>query len=337
MQLQQLVKDSMRRGAPRDGQLVGIELEYERDRALNREVRAEFTRVKETLTNWTHKPDGSLRDGGCEYVSKPLKPGPQITAALNEMKALLKLSQARAAQRCGFHIHLNAAHMTWGQLFGFNTLYALLEPSLFEKYAPQRREVHFCVPLYQNLVLAEQFGKDVALLRTLNRDVPEDPGPEPEYPDVDMYDDGDEDPEFLVMLAEWQEWNMKYEAYHGQDRRLRLNIFNAPKYTAINYSRLLDLGTVEMRQMPATRDMKLLREWIDLLVRMQTLAIDLGSEPRAAYDLYEEEGIAGLCARVKLAPQEIDEQEMEDAEDMAAIIAGFAAPNHNDIEWRMEA
>lgn len=125
---------------PDPGCFVGIEVEVEN------------TKMFDNLTLWTSTEDGSLRNNGLEYVSKPVR-GKMIEMALRELVHALKSKAPKHefSDRTSIHVHLNVRHMSVEQLANFILVYLALEP-IFFKYTEgipnsNRRENNYCVPI----------------------------------------------------------------------------------------------------------------------------------------------------------------------------------------------
>lgn len=131
----------------------GIELEYENN-----------VTKRDNLKWWTATHDGSLRDNGVEFVSKPLSRA-QVKTALDEARAMVKKSNLIATERCGLHVHVNMHPYTFGQFFSLVTLYALVETSVFATYAEGRDDSSFAVPLYDNNTLVRHLANDCNYIR----------------------------------------------------------------------------------------------------------------------------------------------------------------------------
>lgn len=135
-------------------QRMGIEVEYERHQG---EIPA--------FDYWAWEHDNSLRNHGIEFISQPLTDA-ERPAALDELHEYLDGSGLEAHARCGVHVHMNVQFWTWKQLFTFLSTYALVEPYLFNQYAPGREDNHFCVPLTLNERLVDGLATDAAALRS---------------------------------------------------------------------------------------------------------------------------------------------------------------------------
>lgn len=297
MYLNEKVRTIVGRGMHLTGQRVGIELEFEKYRRPRDGVDAQY---------WTTIPDGSLRDNGIEFVSCPLFPE-DVREALKEANELIELTRVKATLRCGIHVHLNVGDCTMGQLWSLSALYVLLEPTLFAVWAPQRQHSHFCVPSFSNTVLTQAMFTDVMMLR-------EEVQKEPAYD----YDGEELEGETIMHIPP-------------------LKLMHANKYTALNYRRVGDLMTVEFRHLDATKDMNRVQQWIDLLLRIQSLANVIGDEPLDVLEMYNDKGLVGLCKEVGLEPCEVDPLDQADAEDVATFMCGYTQPKWEELQWQMEA
>lgn len=115
---------------------IGLELEIERSRVL---------RSIEPI--WRADHDDSLRHGGIEYISLPIK------ASLAE-KALIYLFEQIALHpesysgRTSIHVHMNVRTLTQSQLTNLILVYLIFEKALFHWVGHGRENNIFCVPLY---------------------------------------------------------------------------------------------------------------------------------------------------------------------------------------------
>lgn len=100
---------------------------------------------------WSLHADGSLRNGGQEFVFNGAFEGEEIIQAFTFFEQFFDkrgLKPATSA-RTSTHIHIDVSKMTARQLLNMFTLYAVIEPSLFRSYAPKREGNHFCVAMYE--------------------------------------------------------------------------------------------------------------------------------------------------------------------------------------------
>jgi Putative amidoligase enzyme len=90
--------------------------------------------------------DGSLRNGGVEFITKPLT----FKESLNTFGVLhkgLTLGPQPFSSRTSIHVHVNMTNMSMAQLKHFLLCYALLEPVFFEVAGETRKHNIHCVPL----------------------------------------------------------------------------------------------------------------------------------------------------------------------------------------------
>lgn len=135
----------------------GIELEFENARRP----------VNTAGSKWRSVPDGSLRNHGIEYVSLPLT-SREVPKEVRWICAKAQEARMRATPRCGVHVHLNVRPYTLGQIASVATLYGLLEPSIFARYAEGRERSTFCCPQYSNTALQQALRADFIDMRRDN-------------------------------------------------------------------------------------------------------------------------------------------------------------------------
>lgn len=116
--------------------VLGIEVEIERVNGMAKDSWMEF---------FNSTQDGSLRNNGVEFVSKPLK------ASLVE-QALTTLFDSfnpgtEFSPRTSIHVHMNVRNLTPEQLKAVVSVYMLFERSLFNFVGEGREHNIFCVPL----------------------------------------------------------------------------------------------------------------------------------------------------------------------------------------------
>lgn len=117
--------------------VVGMEVEVEMGRNRAPTPHEEY---------WSLTDDGSLRNNGIEYVSKPLF-GKDIIKALDNLTEILPGSGYTISERCGFHVHIDVSEMTTSQLLSFCCGYALIESAIYNYVGNDRRENIYCLPL----------------------------------------------------------------------------------------------------------------------------------------------------------------------------------------------
>jgi len=109
----------------------------------------------------------------------------------------------------------------------FLLIYISLEPLLFKTFAEERRNSVYCVPLFESNLLTNR--KDSALIANLFK---------------------------CSFAKEDLNWGNALEVEWPLNE----------KYSAINFSRLRDLGTVEFRHLAGTDKIERIRDWISILV-----------------------------------------------------------------------
>ena len=104
----------------------GIELEYEKWNGNP------FFDDPARTSLWSMHGDGSLREGGVEFVSAPLAYR-NVTSALVQVSKVLNGPGKKlvASNRCGLHVHVNVVHLKWEQLGAILMTYAALVRCMF--------------------------------------------------------------------------------------------------------------------------------------------------------------------------------------------------------------
>lgn len=127
---------------------VGLEYEIENVQAARRAegIHPHHSDVFSAL--WDIVEDGSLRNRGREFVSKPIK-DEHIPAAIASLGAYIEreVSKADPSSRCGIHVHVNANDLTVTQVFGWISLYRIFERQLY-KFSGERDKNLFCLPTW---------------------------------------------------------------------------------------------------------------------------------------------------------------------------------------------
>lgn len=122
--------------------LIGVE--HELEGATNDDYCKRFT-------DWNSISDGSLRDGGIEYVLKQPLAGEELIAAVKDLDEYVKSrSNIRSNERTSTHIHVDARDLTQDQLLMFFVVYTTFEQVLFSLCDESRTENNFCVPVRKN-------------------------------------------------------------------------------------------------------------------------------------------------------------------------------------------
>lgn len=179
---------------------------------------------------WSAKGDSSLRNFGYELFSAfPYQNQEQVSFALEEMNAFLKkLKEHEFSWRTCIQVHADMTQFNIVELCRFILLYCLLEPLLFKVFSEQRRNSVYCVPLFESDFFTNK--KDTGQLSGIFHHAQKD-----------------EDVNWATLISKI--WPDKMS-----------------KYSAINFSRLSDLCTVEFRQLPGTNDMEKVSDWISVIL-----------------------------------------------------------------------
>jgi hypothetical protein len=119
--------------------LIGLELEIENfpDRQ-DREMPA-----------WVLTEDGSLRNTGCEVVTKPFSIMYADSLLRHVYKAYGITEDNNYSDRCSVHVHVNCQDLTIGEVQQITLLYSTVERLLFKFIGKDRENNIFCVPWYQ--------------------------------------------------------------------------------------------------------------------------------------------------------------------------------------------
>lgn len=320
MRLKENIAESMGIRKKYDDLRIGIELEYERYNG--REL--PLGRL------WNVVGDDSLRDGGIELVSRPLTQK-DLPEALKVLPEAIQAGRLTPTLRCGVHAHLNAMNKTWGQLWSFIVLYTLMEPGIFAKFCPMRKLNHFCVPLFSNTALAEILHEDIQKLRTdptAQKKVKKKkvPPPNPRRRAGQFYRVDLEGGRF-AQPQQVERPRRRVDAYNPR-------IGGTSKYSALNFSRLYDIGTVEFRQFNGTADITKLEEWVRFLVSLyeEGTAYD---DPLEVLAAYEDAGRRAMYKEFNIDYDfgGVDREDQDEAEVTASIMAGFIPPNWKELDW----
>ncbi len=97
------------------------------------------------LPEWRVTEDGSLRNGGAEFV---LRDPMEWLDAEQAVQELYEAWNWVASVRCGIHVHMNVIGMSLNALKAMLTVYAAAEPAIFHTLCRGREENIFCVPWY---------------------------------------------------------------------------------------------------------------------------------------------------------------------------------------------
>jgi Putative amidoligase enzyme. len=128
---------------------IGIELELEpKDRTvLPRDGHLEAIKTPKTGAGWRSIEDGSLRNGGREYiVSAPILKE-ELKGAVEALWGVFEQGRVQLgnSNRCSTHVHINASGLTINQLTSIVVLWGTFEESIIDWCGEERVKNHFCL------------------------------------------------------------------------------------------------------------------------------------------------------------------------------------------------
>lgn len=100
-----------------------------------------------TCKGWTTTPDGSLRNSGIEFLTRPPIELKEIEPALVRLFKELKISENSYSDRTSIHVHCNMQGESMDVLKSVCLLYLVTEQVFFSFVEQERFENVFCVPL----------------------------------------------------------------------------------------------------------------------------------------------------------------------------------------------
>lgn len=135
---------------------AGIEIEVEG-----------MSSVEEKPQKWDATTDGSLRNGGREYITRNGFSGVDLERALTNMDKFFRDNPPTLSERCSTHIHIDVTDLTQKQIVNFLCLGVMMEHVLFSLFGNTRTANTFCLStdtgttnLY-NIVAAMQKPEDL--------------------------------------------------------------------------------------------------------------------------------------------------------------------------------
>lgn len=236
---------------------IGVEVEVERVRTGIREI--------EKLGTWRTTPEGSLREHGVEFVFREPLFGKDAEQAIRDlMKTIGDIRERRFkdrnmdtlfrfSHRTSIHVHVDVRDMNPNDLFSFLYNYIIFERLMFrwiqEQSGIDRSESPFCVPYYCS---PDEYTGVLSDLLDLER----------VYNKTIGDTDGDE-----IMAME----QVQNSIHHIFSR--------GPRYLAVNFSSLLNMGTLEFRQLHGTDNPDVILKWIHLILHLKRHALENREPP----------------------------------------------------------
>lgn len=95
--------------------------------------------------------DGSLRNGGIEFVLREPLFGENLLAAITTMDEAARAFRFKSSYRTSMHVHLDMERATYpDQVLSTALLYALAEPFLYKFVGQARDMCNYCLPWYRH-------------------------------------------------------------------------------------------------------------------------------------------------------------------------------------------
>lgn len=285
----------------KEGPYIGLELEYEG---------ANTSRLSHTSMEnlWYYDTDHSLREGGIEFISKPLLGSAGVRRALERIKPNIDATRCIVTKRCGLHGHLNVLDLNLMQVWCIATLYTIVEPFVFFTYADGREDSHFCVPTWANTNLQQKFYNDAT---SLYRGMSVEPKKKKSAGAFLAIDDP---------LSK---------------HKVPLTILQNAKYSAMNLTSLERFGTIEFRQARSTTVMREVQEWADFLLRLRREALRY-TEAENIINRFDEEGFAPFCSALGLRQSpKVNPEYLVDAIDAATLMVGHKPTDPDSLTWEI--
>lgn len=122
--------------------LIGIEVEVEGYAEPNED--GNYDEPDDLSTNWRIVRDGSLRNGGAEFILAEPRAGEQLGLDVENLFCYLNGYGCSISHRCSVHFHLNFCENTLEDVRKFFILYSLFEPSIYSIGRKDRYENIYC-------------------------------------------------------------------------------------------------------------------------------------------------------------------------------------------------
>lgn len=136
---------------------LGLEFEFE-DVLVGGEM------PEELQPYWAMHAEPSLKRHGMEFVFAQPMFGKDAMDALECVLAAAVKYKWACTKRTGFHVHMDVRNLEHPQLVGFNLIYAIIEPVLFNWIGDRREHSIFCIPWYKAWSEVQHIGRLLSLL-----------------------------------------------------------------------------------------------------------------------------------------------------------------------------
>lgn len=131
-------------------EMVGIEVEIENADGGRMELNAA----------WQVTDDGSLRNGGREFITRPVKARDTPILLTHLFRQYLNTENCCFSPRTSVHVHLNVQDFEYDQLFSFVSLYSMFEKYLFQFVGRGRKNNIYCVPISESSLITNLIEKN---------------------------------------------------------------------------------------------------------------------------------------------------------------------------------
>jgi hypothetical protein len=121
---------------------TGVELEFEGC------VISEADAVAMSHAGWAGKPDGSLREGGYEWIIRYPLANNALRDTVYFALDLAKKRNYQVSVRTGLHTHVNVMDMMFEQYKMLLLIYAFIEPAIYHYASNDRDENVHCLPWF---------------------------------------------------------------------------------------------------------------------------------------------------------------------------------------------
>lgn len=126
---------------------IGLEYEYEQCENFNWDL----TVAKAAQPYFTIHNDGSLRNGGLEFVLREPLFGEELLLAIRGMDEVARALRFKSSYRTSMHVHLDMERATYpDQVLSVAVLYAIAEPFLYKFVGQARDMCNYCLPWYRH-------------------------------------------------------------------------------------------------------------------------------------------------------------------------------------------
>lgn len=132
--------------------MFGVELEIEN---INMNIGPNGS----VVPGLTVTEDGSLRNNGYEFVTKPMFLR-ELAYVLNQFFLKNKFNANNYSDRTSVHVHANVGDMTWEQVKTLLLIYITFERVLFKFIGDDRDKNIYCVPMYDTVMSADLIKGD---------------------------------------------------------------------------------------------------------------------------------------------------------------------------------